>query len=103
METATNPGAAPQAEINELMKPDEYLESLRDARNVYLYGEKVKDVTTHPAFRNSARMVARLYDALHDPKRKDKLLVPTDTGNGGFTHAYFKAPKTTAELVAGRD
>ena len=39
-------------------------------------------------------MVARLYDALHDPKRKDKLLVPTDTGNGGMTHAYFKAPKT---------
>jgi 4-hydroxyphenylacetate 3-monooxygenase len=48
-------------------------------------------------------MIARLYDALHDPKRKDKLLLPTDTGNGGFTHAYFKAPKTTAELIAGRD
>ena len=52
---------------------------------MYIYGERVKDVTTHPAFRNTARMVARLYDALHDPKRKDKLLVPTDTGNGGFT------------------
>ena len=27
---------------------------------------------THPAFRNTARMVARLYDALHDDKRKDE-------------------------------
>ena len=66
-----------------------------DGREVYIYGERVKDVTTHPAFRNTARMVARLYDALHDPKHKDKLLVPTDTGNGGMTHAFFKAPKTS--------
>jgi 4-hydroxyphenylacetate 3-monooxygenase len=85
------------------MNGAEFIESLRDGREVYIYGERVKDVTTHPAFRNTARMIARLYDALHDPKRKDKLLLPTDTGNGGFTHAYFKAPKTTAELIAGRD
>ena len=43
--------------------------SLRDDRTVYIYGERVKDVTTHPAFRNTARMVARLYDALHDDKQ----------------------------------
>src|SRR4029077_15556560 len=80
----------------------EYLDSLRDDRAVYLYGERVKDVTTHPAFRNTPRMVARLYDALHDPKRKTKLLVRTDTGNGGMTHAFFKAPKTPEDLLAGR-
>src|SRR6201991_4802746 len=80
----------------------EYLDSLRDDRAVYIYGEKVKDVTTHPAFRNTARMVARLYDALHDDKRKDKMLLPTDTGNGGMTHAFFKAPKTMDDLIAGR-
>src|ERR1043166_8470745 len=61
----------------------EYLESLKDGREVYIYGESVKDVTVHPAFRNAARSVARLYDALHDPKHKDKILTPTDTGNGG--------------------
>src|SRR5262244_3540666 len=72
----------------------EYLDSLRDDRTVYIYGERVKDVTEHPAFRNTARMVARLYDALHDDKRKQKLLLPTETGNGGVTHAFFKAPKT---------
>ncbi len=61
----------------------------------------MKDVTTHPAFRNTSRMVARLYDALHDPKRADKIMVPTDTGNGGKTHAFFKAPKTLDDLLAG--
>ncbi len=30
----------------------------------------MRDVTEHPAFRNSARSVARLYDALHDPKTR---------------------------------
>ncbi|MGI6856709.1 4-hydroxyphenylacetate 3-hydroxylase N-terminal domain-containing protein [Mesorhizobium sp. 1B3] len=80
----------------------EYIEQLRDGREVYIYGEQVKDVTTHPAFRNTARMVARLYDALHDEKLRDKILLPTDTGNGGATHAYFKAPKSMEDLLQGR-
>ena len=42
----------------------EFLESLRDGREIWIYGERVKDVTTHPAFRNTARMIARLYDAV---------------------------------------
>ena len=53
----------------------EYLESLRDGREVYVYGERVADVTAHPAFRNAARSIARLYDALHDAKTKDLLNV----------------------------
>jgi 4-hydroxyphenylacetate 3-monooxygenase len=85
------------------MTGEEFLESLRDGREIYIYGERVKDVTEHPAFRNTARMIARLYDALHDPKHKDKLLVPTDTGSGGMTHGYFKCPKNVEESVAGRD
>ena len=38
---------------------EEYIESLRDGREVFIYGEKVADVTTHPAFRNSVRTTAR--------------------------------------------
>ena len=48
----------------------EYIDSLRDGREIWIYGERVKDVTTHPAFRNTVRMLARLYDALHDEKHK---------------------------------
>jgi aromatic ring hydroxylase len=80
----------------------EFLESLRDGREVYIYGERVTDVTTHPAVRNTARMTARLYDALHDDTRKNKIITPTDTGNGGMTHAYFKAPKSLDDLLQGR-
>ena len=48
----------------------EFLESLRDGREVYICGERVKDVTIHPAFRNAAASVAELYDALHDEKTR---------------------------------
>ncbi|MEM7118002.1 MAG: 4-hydroxyphenylacetate 3-hydroxylase N-terminal domain-containing protein [Chloroflexota bacterium] len=81
----------------------EYLESLRDEREVWIYGERVKDVTTHPAFRNSARMTARLYDALHDPATKDVLTCLTDTDSGGYTHRYFSPSRTAEELTAARD
>ena len=37
----------------------EFLESLRDGREVYIYGERVDDVTKHPAFRNAAVSVAQ--------------------------------------------
>jgi 4-hydroxyphenylacetate 3-monooxygenase len=84
------------------MTGEQYLEELRDGREVYIYGDRVDDVTTHPAFRNTARMTARLYDALHDPRHKDKILTPTDTGNGGMTHAFFKAPKSMEDLLQGR-
>ncbi|HEY4558709.1 MAG TPA: 4-hydroxyphenylacetate 3-hydroxylase N-terminal domain-containing protein [Enteractinococcus sp.] len=85
------------------MTSDEYIESLKDGREIYIHGERVKDVTTHPAFRNSVRMVARMYDAFHDEATADKLLVPTDTGNGGKTHAFFKAPKSVDDLRKSRE
>jgi len=48
-------------------------------------------------------MVARLYDSLHDPTKRDLLTVATDTGNGGVTHPFFRAPRTVDDLVRARD
>lgn len=98
-DTATPISAKPQLPLT----GDEYLESLRDDREVWIYGERVDDITTHPAFRNSARSVARLYDALHDPQYQERLTAPTDTGNGGFTHPFFKVAHTREDLRASRD
>jgi 4-hydroxyphenylacetate 3-monooxygenase len=81
---------------------DEYVESLRDDREVYLYGDRVADVTTHPAFRNPVRMTARLYDALHDPRSREVLTGPTDTGGDGYTHRFFTTPRSAEDLVAAQ-
>src|ERR1700726_2884335 len=81
----------------------EFLQSLRDGREVYIYGERVKDVTTHPAFRNGAASIALLYDALHDEKTKAVLTAPTDTGSSGYTHKFFKVAHSAADVIAQRD
>jgi len=78
----------------------EYIDSLRDDREIYLYGERVNDVTTHPAFVNPIRMTARLYDALHDPEKKPLLTTATDTGSDGYTHRFFTTPHSAEDLVA---
>src|SRR5437868_13141930 len=92
-----------RADQNRPFTGSEYLESLRQGRKVYINGERVKDVTTHVAFRNSARSIARLYDALHDPATKDVLTAPTDTGSGGYTHRYFKAARSREDLRAQKE
>jgi len=80
----------------------EYLQSLRDGRCVYIDGERVPDVTTHPAFRNATRSIARLYDALHDPAQQAILTCPTDTGSGGYTHRFFRVPRSRDDLVGAQ-
>src|SRR5918997_4918562 len=87
-----------------LKKPltgEEYLESLRDGREVWIDGERVKDVTEHPAFRNATRSVARLYDALHDPELEDVML--TTDRRGILTHKFFAPAYSSQDLVEARE
>jgi 4-hydroxyphenylacetate 3-monooxygenase len=94
-----NPGSG--VEVNDLMDGAEYLDSLRDARQVYISGERVKDVTTHPGFRNAARSIMRLYDTLHDPAQRDLLTTVDDYGIR--THKFFAPSKSAPELLEARD
>lgn len=81
----------------------EYLASIaNDGREVWLDGARVDDVTTHPAFRNSCRMVARLYDALHDEKNAKIMRAPLRDGTG-WTHAAFQAPRTLDESLQQKE
>jgi 4-hydroxyphenylacetate 3-monooxygenase len=84
-----------------MLTGEEYLESLRDGRTVWFDGERVADVTVHPAFRNSARSIARLYDALHDPEQRE-VLVGTDR-HGIATHRFFMPSYAPEELLAARE
>ncbi|WP_028813842.1 4-hydroxyphenylacetate 3-hydroxylase family protein [Streptomyces flavidovirens] len=73
----------------------DYLESLRDGREVWLDGERVKDVTRHPAFRNTARSIARLFDLAHDSEHTSVL-----TSQG--VHRAYAIPRSYEDLVARR-
>jgi 4-hydroxyphenylacetate 3-monooxygenase len=91
----------PTAVKTKVLTGEEYLESLRDGREVWLDGERVEDVTTHPAFRNSARSIARIYDAMHDPEQQDVLLGTDELGI--TTHKFFMPAYNSDDLLASRD
>ena len=55
----------------------EYRERLRDGRTVYVNGERVKDVTTHPPFQRTIGTIAALYDLQHDPAHQSLLTYPS--------------------------
>ena len=50
-----------------------YIESLRDGREVWVAGERVKDVTAHPVFAGMCREMARIYDLQHAPETIDQI------------------------------
>ncbi len=78
----------------------DFRKSLKDGRTVFFNGERIDDVADHVAFRNSTRSLSRLYDALHDPAQQPVLTCPTDTGNGGYTHKYFRPAANRDDLIA---
>jgi 4-hydroxyphenylacetate 3-monooxygenase len=81
----------------------QYLAGLREQeREVWLRGERVKDVTTHPALRNGAHAVAALYDMQHDPALRDEMTYVSPT-SGARVGLSFIIPRTRAELEARRD
>ncbi|CAH2791160.1 MAG: 4-hydroxyphenylacetate 3-monooxygenase (EC [uncultured Caballeronia sp.] len=89
------------AEKNEMFTATEYLESIDDGREIFIYGKKVKSVSTHPAFRNSANSIARLYDALHNPASRETMT--TVDPNGYRTHRYFTPAHSSDDLFGARD
>lgn len=57
---------------------DEYRESLRDGREVWMSGERVEDVTTHPMFKPLIDVRARIYDMQHDPATAPQMTYEED-------------------------
>src|ERR1700751_2352103 len=56
----------------------DYIESLRDGREVWIDGEQVQDVPTHPAFAPVVNVRARIYDLAHEADPKDLLTYVDD-------------------------
>ena len=79
----------------------EYLRSLKDGRQIFLDGERVDDVTRHPALREAARSIARLYDIAAAPALRDTMTFPSPKTGQPVLRAY-QIPKTHADLRARR-
>ena len=78
----------------------QYTESLRDGRVVYINGEQVDDVTTHPAFRRIVQSVAHLYDFQSRPENRE--LMTFETEKGERANRIWELPRSYDEIVARR-
>ena len=58
----------------------EYILGLKERpREVWLDGQRVADVTVHPAFRNGINSVAALYDMQNDPALLEEMTYASPT------------------------
>jgi 4-hydroxyphenylacetate 3-monooxygenase len=67
---------------------NDYLAAIRDGRRIYVGNELVRDVTTHVAFRNSARSFAELYDRKRSAEHRDAMSF--EEGGERYSGWYLK-------------
>ena len=70
-------------------------------REVWLRGERIHDVTAHPAFKRPVERLAQVYDMQHDPKYADVLTYTSPT-TGAPVATAFMAPRSHEDLVKRR-
>ncbi|MDI6756308.1 MAG: 4-hydroxyphenylacetate 3-hydroxylase N-terminal domain-containing protein, partial [Thermodesulfobacteriota bacterium] len=77
----------------------EYLASLKKlCPNVYKFGERIDDVTTHPATRRVVESHARAYDGANDPGRSS-LFTTTSVLTGENIHRHNSLMQSAEEVI----
>lgn len=75
----------------------EYLESLRDDRQVYIDGERVRDVTRDPRLSGGAHAIAELYDLQCDERHIDEMSFCEEPGGERYGMAFLE-PRSIDDL-----
>jgi 4-hydroxyphenylacetate 3-monooxygenase len=71
-------------------------------REIWIGGEKVEDVTTHPATRRGVESYAHLYDMQHDSALRDFMTYPSPSGEARFGTSFL-TPRTPTDLALRRE
>lgn len=74
----------------------EFLEGLKDDREIWLAGERVDDVTSHAAFAGAAEQMAALFDLQHD---EPETLLTVDEASGERINATHVIPRSRDDLA----
>jgi len=77
-----------------------HVQGLRDDRTVFINGERVSDVTCHPAFARSVQSVAKLYDYAGAPE--NRAVMTFERPGGVRANRIWQLPESYAELVERR-
>ena len=79
----------------------EYLDSIRDAREVYINGERVTALAEHPMFKPLIDIRARIYDMQHESATRD-VLAYREEGQEEWNAIANKLPRTQEDWWAKR-
>ncbi|GHH82929.1 4-hydroxyphenylacetate 3-monooxygenase [Streptomyces sulfonofaciens] len=79
----------------------EYMDGLRDGRRVFINGEFVDDITSHPAFRGAVRSIAGVYDHADDPANAEVMTYPSPA-TGERVNKSFLIPRSEEDLRSRR-
>jgi 4-hydroxyphenylacetate 3-monooxygenase len=80
---------------------EQYRDSIRDGREVWVNGERVTDVTTHPMFEPIVSLRARIYDLAHEAATRDVMSYP-DPGTGERNSVGGKLPRSRQDWADKR-
>ena len=67
----------------------QFLEGIRDGREIWLEGERVEDVTTHPKLERMARTLASVYDLQHDAELHDQMTFKSPSSGDPVALSYI--------------
>ena len=78
----------------------QYIDGLRaNPAEVWIRGERVKDVTTHPGLAGGVRSVAALYDKQFEPGLEETMTFASPS-SGEPVGMSFKVPRTAEDLIS---
>ena len=79
---------------------EQYVESLRDGRVIYINGERVPDITKNPLFKGPINGRAMSYHLYNHPKFKDLLTIEENNERYLF---LWKQPRNSEDLIRRRE
>ena len=80
---------------------EQFLQGLRDGREIWLEGERVEDVTTHPKMARMAKTLASVYDLQHSPEHHEKMTFRSPTSGEPVALSYL-VPENQEDLLRRR-
>lgn len=80
----------------------QFIDGLKDDREVWYDGKRITDVTTFPEFAASIKSIARLYDMQHEAAHRDVLTVDCSEF-GDLISRSFQTPRTLDHLRLKRE
>src|SRR5712691_11681959 len=79
----------------------QFLESLDDGRQIFMDGERIRDVSRDPRLAGAAQTLAELFDMQHDPALIERMIFASPS-SGEPVGLSFIEPRSVDDLILRR-